>query len=59
MQRTEQAIEALDNFIKAYPSHPRWEDAWQEKAFLEWAVQGEYAAGAQTFLEFVSTVPTS
>jgi soluble lytic murein transglycosylase len=59
MQRTEQAIEALDNFIKAYPSHPRWEDAWQEKAFLEWAVQGEYATGAQTFLEFVSTVPTS
>jgi soluble lytic murein transglycosylase len=59
MQRTQQAIDAFGDFIKSYPSHPRWEDAWQEKAFLEWAVQGDYVAGAQTFIDFVSTVPTS
>ena len=59
MQRTESAIEGLDSFIKAYPSHPRWEDAWNEKAFLEWVVLGNYTAGIQTLLEFVSTVPTS
>ena len=59
MQRTQQAIEELDNFIKAYPSHSRWEDAWQEKANLEWITEGDYAAAAQTLLEFVSTVPTA
>ncbi|MDX1378300.1 MAG: tetratricopeptide repeat protein, partial [Anaerolineales bacterium] len=59
MQRTQSAIDELDYFIKTHPSHPRWEDAWQEKAFLEWAVLGDYSAGVQTLLEFVSTVPTS
>lgn len=59
MQRTQQAIEGLDSFIKSYPSHPRWEDAWREKANLEWLVEGDYVAGAQTLLDFVSTVPTA
>ena len=59
MQRTQEAIDGLDEFIKAYPSHPRWEDAWEQKAFLEWVVEGDYTAGIQTLLEFVSTVPTS
>ncbi len=59
LQRTQDAILALDTFIKAYPAHPRWTDAWDEKAFLEWAVQGEYEAGAKTFLDFVAAVPTS
>ncbi len=59
IQQTEEAITALDNFIKSYPSHPRWTDAWEEKAFLEWAVQGEYETGIQTLLGFVAAVPTS
>jgi len=59
MKLTEDAIVALDDFIKAYPAHPRWTDAWSDKAFLEWAVQGEYETGANTFLDFVSAVPTS
>jgi len=59
MKRTDEAVAALDAFIKAYPTHPRWTDAWEQKGFLEWAVQGKYEAGAKTFLEFVTTVPTS
>jgi soluble lytic murein transglycosylase len=59
MQRTEEAILALDNFIKAYPAHPRWTDAWEEKGFLEWAALGKYETGAKTFLDFVAAVPTS
>lgn len=59
MQMTGPAIDELDHFIKSYPSHPRWEDAWQEKAYLEWVVLGDYTAGAQTLLEFVSTAPTA
>jgi soluble lytic murein transglycosylase len=59
MQRTQDAIAALDSFIKAYPSHPRWTDAWEDKSNLEWITEGNYAAGAKTLLDFVSTVPTS
>jgi soluble lytic murein transglycosylase len=59
MKRTEEAILALDSFIKAYPAHPRWTEAWEQKGFLEWAVLGKYDLGAKTFLEFVTTVPTS
>lgn len=59
MKRTQEAILTFDNFIKAYPAHPRWTDAWEQKGFLEWAVQGEYEAGAKTFIDYVATVPTS
>jgi len=34
-------------------------DAWEEKAFLQWAVQDNYDAATQTLLEFVSTYPAS
>jgi soluble lytic murein transglycosylase len=59
LNRTQDAVTALDEFIKAYPAHPRWNDAWEQKGFLEWAVLGDYQAGARTFLDFVATVPTS
>lgn len=59
LQRTQEAIEALDSFIKLYPSHPRWTDAWEEKSSLEWVVQGDYTAGAKTLTDFVATVPNS
>ena len=59
IQHTEEAITALDNFITAYPAHPRWTDAWADKAFLEWAVQDEYETGVKTLLDFVAAVPSS
>lgn len=59
LKRTEEAILALDAFIKAYPAHPRWTDAWEQKGFLEWAALGRYDMGAKTFLDFVAAVPTS
>jgi soluble lytic murein transglycosylase len=59
MQRTQEAIQAFDEFIKAYPAHPNWEEAWEAKAFLEWAVEGDYQAGSKTLLDFVATVPNS
>jgi soluble lytic murein transglycosylase len=59
LQRTQDAIAALDNFIKAYPAHARWTDAWEDKAVLEWVVLGEYATGAKTLLDFVAAVPES
>ncbi len=59
MQRTQDAIDELDHFINAYPDHKNWADAWDEKAYLEWAVQGDYDAGAKTLLDFVAAVPAS
>jgi soluble lytic murein transglycosylase len=59
MQRNQEAIEALDAFIKSYPSHTRWVEAWEDKSFLEWAVQGDNQAGAKTLLDFVAAVPSS
>jgi len=59
MQRNQEAIDALEAFIKSYPSHPRWTEAWEDKSFLEWAVQGNYQAGVKTLLDFVAAVPNS
>jgi soluble lytic murein transglycosylase len=59
LQRTQDAISALDDFIKAYPANPRWMDAWDAKAFLEWAVQGDYETAVKTLLDFVAAVPDS
>ncbi|GAB4456176.1 MAG: transglycosylase SLT domain-containing protein [Anaerolineales bacterium] len=59
LKRPEEAILALDAFIKTYPAHPRWTDAWEQKGFIEWAILGRYDTGAKTFLEFVAAAPTS
>jgi soluble lytic murein transglycosylase len=59
LQRTQEAIDALDSFIKTYPAHPRWTDAWEDKSVLEWVVQGNYVAGATTLTDFVAAAPNS
>ncbi|HLA08157.1 MAG TPA: tetratricopeptide repeat protein [Anaerolineales bacterium] len=59
LQRTQEAIDALDDFIKTYAGHERWTDAWEEKAYLEWAVLGDYQAGTKTLTNFVAAVPNS
>ncbi len=46
-------------FITDYPTHPRWGDAWGEKAFIEWYNLGSYDVGIQTLLDFVAAVPGS
>jgi soluble lytic murein transglycosylase len=59
LQRTQEAIEEFAYFIEANPEHESIVEAWEEKAFLEWAVQGDYEAGIRTLLEFVATYPAS
>jgi soluble lytic murein transglycosylase len=59
LQRTQEAIDEFDYFIKTTPEHSRVVEAWEKKGFLQWAVQGDYEAGIQTFLEFVATYPAS
>lgn len=53
------ALQDYSIFISNYASHPRWGDAWGEKAFIEWANQGNYALAAQTLLDFVQAVPNT
>lgn len=59
LQRTDEAIIEYEYFIQNYGSHARWVDAWEDKAYLQWAVLGDYQAAAQTLLDFVSIAPDS
>ncbi|NWF63375.1 MAG: tetratricopeptide repeat protein [Chloroflexi bacterium] len=53
------ALADYDSFIANFSAHPKWSDAWGEKAFIQWAQKGDYTGGAQTLLEFVSLAPTA
>lgn len=55
----DEAVQDLSLFIANYPTHPRWGDAWGEKAFIEWFNLGLYSVGAKTLLDYVTTVPAS
>lgn len=55
----DEALVDYESFIANFSAHPRWGDAWGEKAFIEWAQKGDYTKGAQTLLEFVNLAPTS
>ena len=59
LQRTQEAIEEFNYFRITTPEHQNAVDAWEEKAFLEWAVQGDYEAGIRTLLDFVAAYPAS
>jgi len=52
------AIQGLTDFIVDYPDHPRWADAWGDKAYTQWFYTGDYLNGAQTYLDFVDAAPT-
>jgi len=53
------ALQDYKKFIEGYPTHPRWVDAWGEKAFIEWYNLGSYTVGIKTLLDFVAAVPGS
>jgi soluble lytic murein transglycosylase len=56
--RNQDAIEAWTYFVGNYSAHPRWVDAWEDKAYTQWAYEGQYTAAAQTLLDFVSVAPS-
>ena len=57
--RTEEAVQELDYFIKAFPDNPDWIDAWREKAFLQWSVLNDYDGAVKTLTDFVLQVPNA
>ena len=57
LQNYENAIQGLTSFIADFPNHPKWADAWGDKAYIQWFYTGDYRNGAQTFLDFVTAAP--
>ena len=53
------AVAAYDELISNYPGNPYWTSAWDEKAYVQWAVLNEYTNAVDTLLSFVNAAPTS
>ncbi|MBM3124931.1 MAG: tetratricopeptide repeat protein [Chloroflexi bacterium] len=53
------ALQDYSTFLSNFSGHPRWGDAWGEKAFIEWSQKRDYPTAAQTLLEFVQSMPNS
>lgn len=58
LQNYPAAIQDFTTFIKDYPTHPKWGEAWMQKASTQWLNTGDYKNGAQTYLDFVDAAPT-
>jgi soluble lytic murein transglycosylase len=52
------AIALWDQVIQNYANHPLWDEAWEQKAYTQWAYQDDYAGGQQTLLDFVAASPS-
>jgi soluble lytic murein transglycosylase len=55
----EAALKDFSTFTSNYSAHPRWGNAWGEKAFIEWYHLGSNSIAARTLLDFVNGVPNS
>ena len=51
------AIAEFDEQIETHPFEDLWANAYDEKAFAQWANLGQPGAAAQTYLEFVALNP--
>jgi soluble lytic murein transglycosylase len=52
------AISLWDKVIQGDQTDPFWDSAWEQKAYTQWAYQGDFAAGEKTLLDFVTAAPT-
>ncbi len=59
LEQAEDAISEWDFFIKNYPENSLWENAWDEKAYTQWAYLQKHQQAAQTLLDLVSQRPES
>ncbi|MFZ2095404.1 MAG: tetratricopeptide repeat protein [Anaerolineales bacterium] len=55
---TPAAISLWDQVIQGDQTNPVWDSAWEQKAYTQWAYQGDFAAGEKTLLDFVTAEPT-
>jgi soluble lytic murein transglycosylase len=53
------AMADWNTVIANYPTDPLWANAWEEKAYVQWAYLDRYADAAATLLEYISIAPQS
>lgn len=51
------AIAIWDIVIENYPQSSLWDNAWEQKAYLQWAYLDEYDRAAQGMVDFVEAAP--
>jgi soluble lytic murein transglycosylase len=54
---TPTAISLWDQVIQGDQTNPLWDSAWEQKAYTQWAYQGDFTAGEKTLLDFVAADP--
>lgn len=52
---SEKAIQRWDKVISDFPNHSYWDEAWEEKAYTQWAFLGDYSAAVKTLMEFAES----
>jgi soluble lytic murein transglycosylase len=58
IDQPEAAIAEWDALIKDHPADPYWINAWEEKAYTQWAYLDRFSFAAETLLSFVRLYPT-
>ncbi|RLD04797.1 MAG: hypothetical protein DRI56_10600 [Chloroflexota bacterium] len=53
----ESALWAWDRVIDGYPEHTYWDNAWEYKAYTQWAYLDRYSHAVQTLTGFVDKSP--
>jgi soluble lytic murein transglycosylase len=51
------ALEEWNQVIQSNPDSALWDDAWEQKAYTQWAYLGEYEAARRTLEDFVTAAP--
>jgi soluble lytic murein transglycosylase len=59
LQNYQGAVDEFTYFIQHYAAHPKWADAWNEKAYIQWVYLNQYPAAADTLLAYVQAAPSS
>ena len=53
----DEAISIWNEVIQAFPEADRWDDAWEQKAYTQWAYLEQYDLAEVTLLDFVDQNP--
>jgi soluble lytic murein transglycosylase len=53
----EEAIKRWETVIQNYDEHPRWDDAWEQKAYTQWAYLDQYTEAVNTLKTFAEKYP--
>lgn len=59
LDRNVEALDEYTKFISNFPAHPRWAEAWDRKADLQWMELGDNTGAAQTLRDFAAVAPSN